>query len=328
MPTDLTHTAGRKARYRALCAVERSIPLFSRDWWLDALCGFDGWDVALAEIKNEIAGALPYRTRRILGQMQIGQPPLSAALGPWIKPRTMKPTQRYSHEKDVMIALLDTLPRFGAYRQTWHPRIANWLPFYWHGFTQTTLYTYILETSRDEQQLWSGLRENIRTDIRKARDRLGVKVRRDLTVDDFLELSQKTFARQGLSPPYSPDLVRKLDAACVMQDCRAILIGEDAEGRRHAGAYIVWDNDTAYYLIGGGDPALRNSGAASLCLWEAIQLAAEKNLRFDFEGSMIEAVERHFRAFGGTLTPYFLVEKIPSILLRFALALRKLKLRT
>jgi hypothetical protein len=319
--------ADRKSRYRALCAAEPSISLFSRDWWLDAVCGPDGWDVALAEIKNEISGALPYRTQRLLGQTYIGQPPLSAALGPWIKPRAMKSAQWHGREKDVMTALIDALPSFGIYRQTWNPDVSNWLPFHWRGFTQTTLYTYVLENLKDEKQLWSGLRENIRTDIRKARDRFGVNVRPDLTVDDFLELSQKTFRRQGLSLPYSPELVRQLDTACGARACRAILIGEDGEGRRHAGAYIVWDENSAYYLMGGGDPDLRNSGAASLCLWEAVQLAADKTQRFDFEGSMIEGIERHFRAFGGTLTPYFLVEKVTSPLLRLAFALRKLKSR-
>jgi hypothetical protein len=30
---------------------------------------------------------------------------------------------------------------------------------------------------------------------------------------------------------------------------------------------------------------------------------------FDFEGSVVPAIERHFRGFGGTLTPYFRVNK-------------------
>ena len=37
---------------------------------------------------------------------------------------------------------------------------------------------------------------------------------------------------------------------------------------------------------------------------EAEKLAAEKGLQFNFEGSMVAAIERFFSAFGGTLTPY------------------------
>jgi len=54
----------------------------------------------------------------------------------------------------------------------------------------------------------------------------------------------------------------------------------------------------------GADPRLRSSGAQSLLFWEAIKLASEKNLKFDFEGSMIEPIERVFRAFGATQVPY------------------------
>jgi hypothetical protein len=42
----------------------------------------------------------------------------------------------------------------------------------------------------------------------------------------------------------------------------------------------------------------------SLLLWEAIKHARTVTRTFDFEGSMIEPIERFFRAFGGTLTSY------------------------
>jgi hypothetical protein len=64
--------------------------------------------------------------------------------------------------------------------------------------------------------------------------------------------------------------------------------------------------------MGGGDPHLRTSGAGSLVLWEAIKFAATVSEQFDFEGSMIEPVERFFRAFGGTPTPYFSIQKLSS----------------
>jgi len=64
------------------------------------------------------------------------------------------------------------------------------------------------------------------------------------------------------------------------------------------------DTSYAYYLLGGADPRLRSSGAQSLLFWEAIKLASRKNLKFDFEGSMIEPIERVFRAFGAVQVPY------------------------
>ena len=77
----------------------------------------------------------------------------------------------------------------------------------------------------------------------------------------------------------------------------------------------MWDENSAYYLMGGGDPDLRNSGAASLVLWEAIKHASTVTGKFDFEGSMNESIERFFRGFGGRQELAFNVSKTNSKLL-------------
>jgi hypothetical protein len=51
--------------------------------------------------------------------------------------------------------------------------------------------------------------------------------------------------------------------------------------------------------MSGNDPQLRHSGAVSLLRWEAIKFAGGVSRCFDFEGSMLQPVERFIRAFGG-----------------------------
>jgi Acetyltransferase (GNAT) domain len=84
----------------------------------------------------------------------------------------------------------------------------------------------------------------------------------------------------------------------------AVRLAVDEDGRQHAGAFFVWDAERLYYLVGGSDTALRSSGGMSLVIWDGIKLAGSLGLRFDFEGSMIEPIERFFRGFGGTPEPY------------------------
>jgi lipid II:glycine glycyltransferase (peptidoglycan interpeptide bridge formation enzyme) len=88
-----------------------------------------------------------------------------------------------------------------------------------------------------------------------------------------------------------------------------LLGGYDRNGRLHAAAFVVWQESSAYYLAGGADPALRDSGAHSLVLWEAIQAMAAHTSLFDFEGSMLPGVERFFREFGAFQTPYYTITK-------------------
>lgn len=301
-----------KARYRALCDSEAGIPVFSQYWWLDAVAGGSGWDVAMVEVAGEVRGCLPYADQRRYGHRISVQPPLTQCLGPWLAPMSCKSGKALAIEKDVMQALIAQLPRFAHFSQNWSWRRTNWLPFYWAGFSQTTRYTYRIPV-QDAKASWAGLLDNIRTDVRKAESRFGLRVREDLGLEDFLPLYRRVFARQRLGMPCGPGLLEALDSACRARGQRAILVAEDGEGRRHAAAYLVWDRDTMYYLMGGSDPDLRASGATSLCLWQGIRMAAERGLVFDFEGSMLEPVERYFRAFGAVQTPYFRVSRTDSL---------------
>src|SRR5262245_26720571 len=67
-----------------------------------------------------------------------------------------------------------------------------------------------------------------------------------------------------------------------------------------------------------------NRWVMSLLIWEAIQFSAKVTKRFDFEGSMVESIERFFRAFGARQVPYFSVKKVSSRRLRAYLALQAL----
>lgn len=307
--------------YRALCAQDESIQLFSQAWWLDAVAS-NQWSALVARDGSGVVGALPYVRKRKGPYMLLTHPKLTQSLGPWIRPTQKSYPKRLAHEKDVLGALAQGLPAHDYYAQNWHCALQNWLPFYWAGFEQTTRYTYRLSLSGDESTLWKGFQENVRREVRKAEGRAGITVRPVCDLEEFLTLNAMTFQRQNRRLPYSRELVRRIDAAAAERGSRAIWIAEDAQGALHAGAYIVWSGDTAYYLMGGGDPALRNSGATSLCLWHAIRNLPTEIQIFDFEGSMVEPIERFFRGFGAMQTPYFHVRRVRSRLLRALLAVR------
>jgi len=310
-----------KEKYRNLCQ-EEHIPLFSQAWWLDAVCGYDNWDVCLIEKGGQVMASMPYFVRRAYGFDMIQQPPLTQNSGPWIRPSKAKYAKRLGQEKDLMQALIAELPKYDYFIQNWHHSKQNWLPFYWAGFKQTTRYTYILENLEKLDDVWSGLQANIRTDIRKATDKFNLVVRDDISMERFIDLNKATFARQGLSLPYSTEFAKNIERQTSKRNNSKVFVAEDKEGRLHAGVFIVWDEHSAYYLMSGGDPELRNSGATSLLLWHSIQFASTVTKQFDFEGSMIEPVERFCRGFGAIQTPYFSISKSQS---RFLPLLMKIK---
>ena len=58
----------------------------------------------------------------------------------------------------------------------------------------------------------------------------------------------------------------------------------------------------------------KETGASSLIIWRAIQLAHRKSLRFDFEGSMQESIENSYNQFGTTQVPYMQITKASSFI--------------
>lgn len=313
-----------KAEYIALSDAEPTIPLFARPWWLDATAGEQGWDVVLVVKDGMLQASMPFVLKHRYGFRFIGQPVLTQHLGPWVRPSLAKYAKELARQKDLYEALIAQLPEFDHFFQNWHHERSNWLPFFWQGFRQTTRYTYALTDLTDHSQIWDGFQENVRREIRKASNRFGVQIRTDVGVGDFYALNRLVFQRQGMTMPYSLQQIERIDQACAARDCRRIFIAEDGDGRRHAAVYLVWDEHSAYYLMGGGDPELRNSGATSLCMWEAIRFAATVTRRFDFEGSMLEPVERFFRGFGAQQVPYSSLTKTPSRLLQGAQFVRAL----
>lgn len=285
---------------------ELSNSIFSQPWWLDAVAPGQ-WDEVVVNDSEQVVARMPFVIRKRLGLTFLTMPHLTQSLGPSFLEREAKYAKRLAREKDLMTRLIEKLPKHDWFNQRFHCSVTNWLPFHWRGFEQTTRYTYRLGNLSDLDGIWSGFLTNIRTDIRKAEKR--VAVRTDLGVEKFLDVNEMTFKRQGRELPYSRDLVKRIDEACGNRDCRKIFFAEDSKGRVHASVYIVWDERAAYYLMGGSDPELRNSGATSLAIWSAIRFAVNVTNTFDFEGSIVERIERFFRAFGGQQVPYFHVTK-------------------
>jgi len=304
-----------REKYIIFCNEEPELPIFQQYWWLDAVCGIDKWNSIILENGNGITAVMPYFIEKKIFLEGISMPSLTQFMGPYLKyPLNQKYSKRLSYEKKNMTQLIKKLPEFYFFEQNFNHILSNWLPFYWLGFKQTTRYTYLITNEQDINDFYTKIDSNIRTDIKKAIKNVTVIENDD--INTFFEINKMSFSRQKLEPPYDLDLLTKIDECCCIRNCRKILFAEDDIGQIHAAIYLVWDNKSVYYIMGGGNPKYRNSGATSLLIWEGIKFAFEIERVFDFEGSMMQPVEKFVRAFGAVQKPYFAISKTPSRLLR------------
>jgi hypothetical protein len=303
---------------------DKPLSIFAQPWWLDAVAG-DEWDVILVEKNQEIIASLPFLKRLTAGLKTMVLLPLSPHNGFFmLYPDNQKQTSKLAYEKEVLTELCTQIAaeKPAAFYQQFPYTFTNWLPFYWQNYAQTTRYTYVLSELTEVQNLIQEFDSSVRGHIKKAQKTVIVTTEVDL--DEFYRLYQMTFSRQGLETQITLPFLQRLDAACVAHNCRKMFLARDAAGQAHAAIYLIWDQHAVYYLLTGSDPSLRSSGAMSLLIWEAIQFAATVAPCFDFEGSMIEPIERFFRSFGAEQKPYFVIEKTFSQPLKIVKSLRAL----
>ena len=312
-----------KEKYRKFCEKEKNIPIFSKDWWLDTVCQESDWDVVLFEKGGEIWASLPYqKTKKAIFDIII-MPELTQTMGIYIKyPLKQKYYKKLSWEKEVMENIISAFPKVDYFSQNFHHCLTNWLPFYWNGFTQMTRYTYIIENIAIEE-----LEKNLETDIRRRRRKayeLGIKIVESDDIEKFYELNSMTFQRQGLKIPYSLEFVRKIYTICKENNAVKIYFAK-YENEIIAANFLVYDDNTVYYLMGGINAEKRDLGAMDAIQFESIKFALENGKRFDFEGSMIESIEKYFRSFSTVQTPYFSIKKTNSNILKIRNFINELK---
>jgi hypothetical protein len=302
-------------KYREFCKVEENIPLFSKDWFLDSVCGVDNWDVALMEKGGEVLASMPYYKKRKAIFNIITMPKHAQTMGVYIKyPENQKYEKRLSYEKELMSGLIDQLPKVDYFNQSFHYSVTNWLPFYWRGYTQTTNYTYVIENLSNLESVFQNFNHAKRKNIKKAEKFL--EVRFDLSAKEFYENHKMTLEKQNNKIAYSFDHFNKIYNSAYSHNAGRTIYAIDKDNNIHAGLFVIWDKNSAYDLISTIDPSFRNSGGASLLIREIIKFLSDKTDKFDFEGSMIESVEKSFRQFGAKQKPYFDISKIDSKILK------------
>ncbi|MDO4217180.1 MAG: GNAT family N-acetyltransferase [Bacteroidales bacterium] len=320
-----------KEKYKLLCETEGAkIPLFQQYWWMDTVCEGKEWDVVLVEKKydnnkewsvDQIRGALPYLVGHRLGMRYILQPQLTQFNGPYYRYKNpFSENQRLSYEKKIGEALVKQLEQLhlAYFEQNMSPSITNWLPFYWHGFHQTTRYTYRIDSLGDLDIVFAQMDYDKRQKkIRKAQKHLQ-------TVDSITPKQFAQFHAEYWRSRNKRDLLSELFIERVVTKAldrkQGLLLGlADEMGVLQAARFVVFDERCAYSLLSALHPRKHDNGASALLFWELFQQLHGKTQAFDFEGSMDEGIEYSYRLYGAHQVPYLNISKCNNALFRLLL---------
>ncbi len=296
------------------------IPLFFKPWWLDTVAE-ESWDVRMVYEKERLSGIYPFCTKNKLTFDKSYIPHLTPYLGPWLfYPQNCNEYEKRSFEKRTISNLLSQLPALDDVRIKLHWQQDNALPYHWHGYNQTTHYTYILESIENTDNIYNNFKDSLKRQIFKAENLTTIEKTDEWQL--VANLFKRSLSRQEAKIEIPDAIFKRIDEAVKKQNAGKIFIAKNQKNEIIAGIYIIWDEKSAYYLYGGYEENEAQSGAMSLLFWHAIQYASTVTKSFDFEGSRIEGVERFFRSFGGSLKPCHFIWKTTSPLLRLLLHLK------
>lgn len=285
--------------------------IFEKEWWLNAVAE-GNWEYLTITKKNgDIEARFPIYKTKFLGYKTLRVPILTQTLGVYIDDTGAKLTKKLERDKKNINKLIAMLPKGHQYDFSLDINNQYVLPFIWEGFKVEPRFSYRLEDLSDIEKIWEGFKENVKGHIRKAEKKVRIVEEEDIEL--LIEMQKKTFKRQGRKFPLDSEIIKKIDIAAGNHDAKLLLCAYDDENNLHAATYFVFDEKRCYYLMSGGDPKYRNSGATPLLIWEGIKRASQRVDIFDFEGSMIEDIERFVRGFGAIPRNYYRVKKLNCI---------------
>ncbi len=299
-----------KNRYDLFCK-KNYIPIFSKPWWMDAICGEENWNVWIYEKSGTIQAAMPYYMQKRGDYNYITKAPLTQNNGLIISyPEGQKNVSRQSYEEEIINAAVAFIEKMGldVYEQQFTTDFQNFLPFFWHQYEIIPRVTYVIENTDDLDTIFGNFTSNYRKAIRKGKKY--ITSFSDEAPENFYHQHEKIFLRQNLPCPFSYELWMRLYNACHTHQSGKIVTARDETNTILSLAFFVWDEKTMYLLLGGSMPEHSSKQTYAALVMEGIRMASAQGLNFDFEGSVIKRINHAFREYGGIPKQYFRIRKV------------------
>ncbi|MBP3586569.1 MAG: GNAT family N-acetyltransferase [Paludibacteraceae bacterium] len=334
-----------KELYLQFCQKHSSMPIFMQPWWLDAVGAGKAWDVIIVtseniqlstpdsteseDILNDdivftednkiVVAVMPYLIRKKWWMTYILMPQETQLGGVWISPSFSS----YAEQISQYVAQELQAMKLHYYYQ--HYCIDNPCPSYLEslGFKIKKHTTYRIEELEDLDSVIKRFSKNQKRNLQKA---LSLHAEHDsLSAEQFYRFHTDCLKARRRNISYTREFLLVLYIkAQRLNQCQVLSI-HNADGEVYAAAFLVWDSQCMYYLIPCFAFEHKDSGASSLLVLEAIKLAREKGVAFDFEGSNKRNIAKFYKQFGSKPKTYFSVKKYYRPLFVFAMLYNRIK---
>ena len=270
----------------------RRSSIFQEAWWVEAAAGAA---LERAEVRwdGRVVASLPFIRERTMGFTLLEMPPYTRTMGPILFLPESKPARRLRNMHDAIRGLMAALPRHDRYQGMLGPDDPTAFSLAMAGCSLGQNFTFQMPCVWDVDKHWSEMDQKTRNLIRAAGKESTVQ--RDASFEALLELSER---ERGAKDRRDFSTLRRLAEAAAGRGQLATLTANAENGKVIAAAALIWDEQVMYFWQSIRDSRDPRSGANSLLVWEAMQMARDKGLIFDVDGYHSLPAARFVSRFG------------------------------
>lgn len=331
-----------KEIYRKL-SEQADMPLFMQYWWLEGVSAGKDWDVILItdadaednvpasdgkatadtavapasssetadpqenskeapeeEPMPTVLAAMPYEVSKKFWLRHVNQPVLCPYGGVWFNPSVADDADKVAALYKRIDAKLSEL-RLMSYNQLFRPDCPSVHILDGLGFKFVTRGTYVLNDLSNLQRVIDGFSRGKRKKLEKLTLTYSVE---DIEPEAFFYFHHFTLSQKKDKPTYSRETLLVMAEKAAERNQIRIFGVRNQDKDLLAAAVVVWDAHYAYLLLDTFDHDLPDSGARELLTLEALKIAHDRHLKFDFARH-----RSYLKNYGAKKTTFYSVHK-------------------
>jgi hypothetical protein len=171
---------------------------------------------------------------------------------------------------------------------------------------------YILSLRPAYEEIYDNYRENVRRNIKKAKQ-LGCQLSREVALDDILRLARPVLERTTKIREDEFNRFREIFLYLNSENKASNYGVYSSTNELVASCVYFFSHGRAYYILVGNHPNGKTMGASHFLIDAFIQDHAGRELLLDFEGSDIPSLSFFYSSFGAVLEtyPFLSINRLP-----------------
>lgn len=277
--------------------------IYAYTWYLDCIC--QKWLAIVT--KNKLGNWVAVMPVPIFNKLNIQRcymPIFCQHLSIFFMPLAVKREKELALKKKILQQIIVKIPsKIKIFKYHTSSKNEYLLPFFWKGYQLNLRYSYYLKIEENKHLNYKLFSHKTRTCINKATNN-GLTIVNCTNIQAIVKIGQ-----QNIDVAFDEKVLYKLWEVLKPKNLINAVAVVNENGETYAGIIYLKYGDKYIYLFGAANKTYKHLGGMSLIIWHIIQHSASSIKYHDFQGSMIESIEKFYRGFDTYPQPYYQIYK-------------------